>query len=91
MSPKRESKELNCLLQAWMIACGDPPNSTITAALKNNGFCRTIDQIQWKKNEFIRSYAFIRPHIDTLDVIMENYCGKADKDMENETKNQTSL
>ncbi|CAI9725084.1 Hypothetical predicted protein [Octopus vulgaris] len=88
MAPKWEKKELNLLLRAWTIACGDPPNNIITAALKNNGFHRTIDQIERKKNEFIRSYMLIRPHIKTLDNIIENHCGKADEDEEDEIEKE---
>ncbi|CAI9735850.1 Hypothetical predicted protein [Octopus vulgaris] len=88
MAPTWEKKELDRLLRAWTIASGDPPNSIITAALKNNGFPRTIDQIERKKGEFIRSYMLIRPHIKTLDNIIENYCGKVDGDEEDEKEKE---
>ncbi|CAI9720061.1 Hypothetical predicted protein [Octopus vulgaris] len=88
MAPRWEKKELDFLLRAWIIASGDPPNNIITAALKNNGFHRTIDQIERKKGEFIRSYMLIRPHIKTLDHIIENYCGKADEDEEDEKEKE---
>ncbi|CAI9728256.1 Hypothetical predicted protein [Octopus vulgaris] len=89
MAPKWEKKELNLLLRTWMIASGNPPNIIITATLKNNGFHRTIDQIEQKKSEFIWSYMLIRPHINTLDNIIENYCGKANKDREDEKEKVT--
>lgn len=41
---------------------------------------------QQKKKEFIQSYALIRQHFDTLDVIVENYCGNTDRDMEDKAK-----
>lgn len=53
--------------------------------LKNNWFCRTIDQIERMKNEFMCSYIFIRLHIYTIDEITENICGN-DKDTEKDTK-----
>ncbi|CAI9717979.1 Hypothetical predicted protein [Octopus vulgaris] len=88
MAAKWEKKELNLLLRAWTIASGNPPNNIITAALKNNGFHRTIDQIERKKSEFIRSYMLIKPHIKTLDNIIENYCGKDDEDEEDEKEKE---
>lgn len=73
-------------MRAWKITNNDTPNNVISVVLKNNGFGRTVKYIEYKKNQFFRSYALIRPQIDTFDDIMENYCGKADKDMQIEAK-----
>lgn len=76
MVSKWESKVLVLLLQAWTTASGDPPTNCHHCTLMNNGICRTINR---KKKNFIRSYVLIRPQINILDIIMENYCGNANK------------
>ncbi|CAI9722389.1 Hypothetical predicted protein [Octopus vulgaris] len=58
---------------------GYPPNYIIAVRQKINDFPRTTAQIEFKKREFLRSYALIRQHTDTLDIILGGDCAKDEK------------
>ncbi|XP_036366487.1 uncharacterized protein LOC118766810 [Octopus sinensis] len=79
MSRNWSARELQLFVRAWKIAEVDSPNNIIAAALKSNDFSRTTAQIERKKREFLRSYALIRQHMDTLDIILGGDCTREDQ------------
>lgn len=52
------------LLQAWKMAEGSQSNDLILAALKSYSYHRFMEQIERKKQEFIRVYVFVKPHLE---------------------------
>ncbi|CAI9720445.1 Hypothetical predicted protein [Octopus vulgaris] len=74
MSQDWSIKELQLFMHAWKIAIGDPPNNN-----SSNDFPRSTAQIEQKKSKFLHSYALIRLHMGTLDIILGDDYTKDDK------------
>ncbi|CAI9729350.1 Hypothetical predicted protein [Octopus vulgaris] len=72
MTSNWKSREIGFFLRAWEITEGNCPNKLITAALKTNSFSRSVAEIEREKNELIRSYALLQPHLETLDIIFKS-------------------
>ena len=70
-----QAEEMGTMMLAWKQAVGAQPNGVISDALKGYGSPRTMAQIERKRNEFLRAYALVRPHMKFLDEILGNTRG----------------